>query len=1206
MSLEKRLAIFRQLVLEVRALHDAGRIHGAIAPTTIAIDDNLRLKLSPADGQARPSILPPELQGSRVLLPAEIADARQALVKAGIALDPQRIDIYQLGSILCLLLTGQDAGGYLRSPKAKAKLPANLRPLVDRSLGYSRDDRFEDCESLLQTLDAILGTNKSADTPRGIQAGLGNTPVEGGVASAAETNDQPFVRLGHYEILRCIGRGGMGDVYLGYEPALKRQVAIKVLPADLARNQDFVRRFHAEAAALARLAHPNIVPVFFTGKEGTHHFFVMPFVKGESLDRRLAREGRLEVADAVPVLKQCLAGLGTAHQAGLVHRDVKPANILIEQESRRAMVADFGLVMTAGAGNGLTPSGMILGTVDYISPEQARGRKADGRADLYSLGVVAYQMLSGRLPFQAQTPSVMIYQHAYERPLPLLEAAPGVPASLAAVVGKLMAKTPADRYASAEDALADLDRWEAGQPTLAEQSPPSEAVPKPDGLVDATAGEKQPRRFRKRWWLAACGCAMVVAASIYLYYFLAGPASLPAVPGEPTGQLAPPPAPAQPAKPIVPVPAPDKFILARQARITEANQIFPVNYYPCSLTISPDSNYLLAGEKNGTIRLIDLTGMVTRTFAGHTSSVTSLAFTPDGKQFLSASGDNTVRLWDVGTGKEIRTFVGHTKQVLCVACSPDGTKALSGAMDFTARLWDMRTGKELFCYRGHRNIVGGVAISPKGTSAITSDGSLHLWDLATGKNIQAFPHSAAWKVMFLAGGSQALSGGSDNVLRLWDLDNLREIGRLHGHSKGISGIAVSPDQSYVLSSSYDKTLRLYDLASRQEVHLLLGHTAAIFTAAFAPNGKWFASAGSDRTIRIWDMGKVTAKKETGHQAVPQPLMVVPREERRLVGHKGDITGLAVFPDGKRAITSATDHTTRIWELATGKELARVAGNLEVTCLALGEDGKQLLIGGADHCVRFWDLQTGKELLCLKGHAGPVSFVALSPDGKRAMAAANDAGNTRGVLLAWDLTTGKLLQRHETDPGTFAVDVAWCVDGHWAAFPTRSNQSPASRLILWNPEERILKQYPITGHPDTITSLSVSPTGKSVLTGSQANLILSNPETGWISRNVALENIASTSVAYSPDRRLVISSGPQVKEGKVAACPIHLWNMPQFYHLCQFDGHEDLVTHLAFCPDGRRFLSCSKDGTIRLWEIPSPPNYQAAAPAKQGQTSARPR
>jgi formylglycine-generating enzyme required for sulfatase activity/serine/threonine protein kinase/WD40 repeat protein len=490
------LAVFRQLLTHVRALHAAGRTHRGIGPDAVYLDAAGRATLAApepslpfggSDADAESS--PPELHGApAVHLPAEIEAASQELNRVGVALDPRRIDVYQLGALLCRMITGEAVSAYLRSPKSKSKVPALVQPLIENALGYSTAARFIDCDQYAAALEPLFQKKpasasemppggSAAATPLKTPPDETPLPTLSSPSQAAGAGDLPFSRLGHYRIVERIGRGGMGDVYLGYEESLQRRVAIKVLPAELARDEDFVCRFQAEATAAAKLTHPNIVPIYFIGQDASCHYFAMQYVEGESLERLLARRGCLEVEEAMGILEQCLAGLGAAHQAGLVHRDVKPGNILLDGKTGRALVADFGLVKTSGGGTGMTATGVILGTVDYIAPEQARGQAVDGRADLYALGVLAYRMLSGRLPFQAETPSVMIFQHAYEKPPPLRGVAPETPGTVADIVDRLMAKDPAARYQSGEEVLADLRRWRAGEPLAGRAQPTPEVRP---------------------------------------------------------------------------------------------------------------------------------------------------------------------------------------------------------------------------------------------------------------------------------------------------------------------------------------------------------------------------------------------------------------------------------------------------------------------------------------------------------------------------------------------------------------------------------------------------------------------------------------------------------------------------------------------------------------------------------------------------------
>jgi serine/threonine protein kinase len=302
----------------------------------------------------------------------------------------------------------------------------------------------------------------------------------------------PFERLGHYQVLERLGGGGMGDVYQGYDPSLDRHVAIKVLRADLARDEECVRRFHTEAATVARLDHPHIVAIYFSGEDGGRHFFAMQFIEGESLLQRLSRVGKLPAEESLAIASHCLAGLATAHAQGLIHRDIKPGNILIDARTGNAVLVDFGLVRRQDDSQSPTAAGVIMGTVAYVAPEQARGQEIDARADIYALGVVLYQMLSGRLPFDSETPVGMIFQHAYEEPQPLGELVPDLPEPVLALVARMMAKDPAQRYQTCGDVLDDLRHVRRGSPDPAGLRPSVGPVSRSGDRDTARAGRGSP------------------------------------------------------------------------------------------------------------------------------------------------------------------------------------------------------------------------------------------------------------------------------------------------------------------------------------------------------------------------------------------------------------------------------------------------------------------------------------------------------------------------------------------------------------------------------------------------------------------------------------------------------------------------------------------------------------------------------------------
>ena len=274
---------------------------------------------------------------------------------------------------------------------------------------------------------------------------------------------------GTYELLQEIGRGGMGVVYAGRDVRLDRLVAIKVLP-DLVSSNVVRERFLREARAAARLTHPSIVPIYAADERSGVTFLVMAYVDGTTLSVKLRDGNALSPADAVPILRDVALALNAAHARGVVHRDIKPENILVDRATGRAMVTDFGIARLADAmqSGALTRTGQVLGTVGYMSPEQVTGAEIDGRSDLYSLGVVAFETLAGRLPFDGPAP-VVIVAHATKPAPPLASVAPHVPATLCAVVDQCLMKNPADRYANGDELAAALEqavgRNVAGAPT---------------------------------------------------------------------------------------------------------------------------------------------------------------------------------------------------------------------------------------------------------------------------------------------------------------------------------------------------------------------------------------------------------------------------------------------------------------------------------------------------------------------------------------------------------------------------------------------------------------------------------------------------------------------------------------------------------------------------------------------------------------------
>jgi serine/threonine-protein kinase len=301
----------------------------------------------------------------------------------------------------------------------------------------------------------VVVVSAPGDTPVAAIAAIAADSGSGTPASPAKAPSASGIPevLGPYQVKGKLGEGGMGAVYEGYDPQLDRRVAIKVLAPRLAQNEEFVQRFLAEARAIARVAHPNVAAVFSAGSEGTEHYFVMEYIEGESLDERVEKSGRLTPKASIGYVLQTVRGLAAAHERGIVHRDVKPANLMLDPNGK-IKVTDFGLAKASGENLKLTQAGAVMGSPHFMAPEQGRGEETDLRADIYALGATLYYLVVGSPPFEGDSSLAIILKHQ-ESPVPQIDRAPP---SLNRIVGKMMAKAASDRYPSYDALMKDLVR----------------------------------------------------------------------------------------------------------------------------------------------------------------------------------------------------------------------------------------------------------------------------------------------------------------------------------------------------------------------------------------------------------------------------------------------------------------------------------------------------------------------------------------------------------------------------------------------------------------------------------------------------------------------------------------------------------------------------------------------------------------------------
>lgn len=730
---------------------------------------------------------------------------------------------------------------------------------------------------------------------------------------------------GRYRLDRQIGQGGFAQVFLGADLLLQRYVAIKILNPDLieqAGEHDFLPRFMTEARAAAALNHPHILTVHDYGQADHLAYLVMPYIDGGTLHDRLRARQPLDVAVVGKYLRQVASALDYAHQRRLVHRDIKPQNMLLRADDDYLFLTDFGIVKVLSAASSQTRTG-IMGTVAYMAPEQFQGQVSPA-TDIYALGCVLFQMLTGQVPFTGPTEQVL-YSHLYAPVPSVVESSQRLaPATLQGVIDRALAKQPADRFHSAGELARAFDAavsapqstaigsagtgGTTGQPTILGAGPPSswhQASPTPTQPA-ATAASLPPARGRRRWLaaaLAGAGVLLVLLLALVVARGIIAP-----------GQSA--------AQATSTAEATSTADLGALATSTASNSVAAVVTEPAPTpaptptpepTAAPTAPPLVDGSA--------FRGQTVAVLTGHTDAITGLAWSPDGQILASGSFDTTVRLWSAD-GKPLATLTGHTATVTGLAWSPDGTRLASGSWDHTIRLWSA-DGKPLATLTGHTDAVTDLAWSPDGATLA--------------------------------------SASSDATIRLWSADG-KPLATLFGHSRRVTRVAWSPDGQHLASASDDRSVRLWS-ATGQSLAIMSDHTATVVSLAWSPDGQVLASGSGDKTVRLWSAdGKALAT---------------------LFGHGGAVAAVGTLAwslDGQILASGSQDTTVRLWS-ADGKPLATLTGHTAaVAGVAWSPDGLLLVSSSDDRTVRVWSRE-GKPLAVLTGHTGNVGGVTWSPDGQ---------------------------------------------------------------------------------------------------------------------------------------------------------------------------------------------------------------------------------
>ena len=863
---------------------------------------------------------------------------------------------------------------------------------------------------------------------------------------------------GRYTLAEVIGEGGMGSVYLASQTdPVKRDVALKLIKTGM-DSRGVLARFDAERQALAMMDHPNIARIYDGGVTPTGQpFFVMELVKGEPLTsycdkHRLSIKARLELFVAV-----CQA-VQHAHQKGIIHRDLKPSNILVTEVDGKPTpkVIDFGVAKATEVkltDMSLADIGAIVGTPAYMSPEQAdpTSMDIDTRSDVYSLGVILYELLAGSPPIdpkQFHRGAIlemlrMVREDDPPRPSTKLSTAEALP-SIAAnrnidpahlrhsvrgdldwVVMKALEKDRKRRYETANGFAADILRHLANEPV--EAAPPS-------------------RGYRLRKFVRKHR-GPVIAASLLLISLLAG------ITGTALGLL-----------------RADWALQLADSRAEELKYRLGVSNTVLAAAAYDNNNVVLAAERLDEVPL-EQRGWEWRylkqqvrgglfTLYGHTMNVNSVAFSPDGSRIATGSWDKTAKVWDARTGESLLELNGHSNEVTSVSFSPDGTRIVTGSSDRRAKVWDAKTGASLLELRGHKREVTSVSFSPDGTRIVTGsrDNTAKVWDARTGASLVDLK-GHKWSVRsasYSPDGTRIITGSSDGTAKVWDALTGASLVDLQGHQAEVTSVAFSPDGKRIATGSLDKTARVWDARTGASLIDLRGHTRNINSVSLSPDGTRIVTGSEDKSAKVWDA-------VTGASLVD------------LKGQKESVTSVSFNSDGTRILTGSSDQNAKVWDARTGASLIDLRERAgKVTSVSFSPDGKRFVTGSENDSARVWDALTGAFLFELGSLTGAVTSVSFSPDGKRIV-----TGTGVGFATLWDAQTGEYLMdlRGHSDS---VMSVAFSPDGK--RILTGSLDKTA---CVWDARTGA-SLLVLRGHTDGVLSVAFSPDGTRIVTGSSDN------------------------------------------------------------------------------------------------------------------------
>jgi eukaryotic-like serine/threonine-protein kinase len=1044
-----------------------------------------------------------------------------------------------------------------------------LRAEVDDLLNYDRGTEAGEREETF--LKSPLLRTREAQPP--------DDPIEQG---ERERRGLP-ARIGRYRIVRRHGEGGMGTVFEAEQDSPRRTVALKVIRSAYP-TREMLNRFQHEAQILGRLQHIGIASVYEADmSEDGNPFFAMEFIRGAPLDEFVRTRG-LGASECLELVARICDAVQHAHDKGVVHRDLKPVNILVDT-SGQPKILDFGVARVTGADlpttSPHTRTGQLVGTLSYMSPEQlsAQSSALDARSDVYALGVILFELLAHRLPYHLDQLPVHAVARIIDQQEPsrLGSVDRRYRGDLEVIVAKALEKEKTARYASAADLASDVRRYLRGDPIRARKVSAAErswrwarrnpvvallACAVSLLLLVATAGSvlaargfaraaREERALRQDADSARDAASARERAERWERYrsAIAAASAAQQLQNSSTGERA-----------LKEAPEEHRNWEWRHLHslLEGASHVFPVPSGRVGpRAIGPNSLQIAVVGKEGATVLYDAaTGRRGPVLEGEPGEVASLQYSPDGRWLAVGAKDGGILVYDAATGRQQLVLRGEKPS--SVRFSPDGLRIISNESGNEPgigkyRLWDATTGRQLALLGEGRFTAynSGAAFSPDGKRVATAEGeSIHMSAADTGRQLLvAGPlGSPVSRIFFSPDGKRIIA---DQVFLCDGATGLR-IATLGDPKSADWFFAWSADGSRLATCTQypENSVQLWDASTGKLIRTMAGHTNAVMGLAFSPDDQRLASISSDQTARLWD-------GQTGH------LIAVLR------GHTGRLTSVAFNPNGRRLVTSSYDRTMRLWDAETGELITVLRGHRDAAHIpAYSFDGSRLISSSTDGTVRVWDTDLVERNVGLRAHQSFVYDVAYRPDGVQVASAAWD-----GTVRLWNPETGRQTGILRSDSAIIS-SVAYSPDGTRIATAARD-----VGVTLWNVtsgKQECVWPGP-TGTWRGDARVAFSPDGTLVAAGSAAGPVrVWSAATKERIAELPGHDGASGDVAFSPDGRALASAGV---DGTV-----RLWDLATHKAVAVFTGHTARVTRIAFSPNGRLIASGSEDSTIRLWNV----------------------